>query len=176
MEFLCCPLCGKEISAEAEIRACPNCYHPLDKRLWKELKARRTREREAWEEKKAREKERGILDFVRDNFRLFFAILLWIVLISFVISGIYFGCTFGALLIPPNENGEPQILLGGLLFGVVGLILGLLIIIIAGGEIATILSIDENIKNINQNNTLMYNLLHTVYSKKRKEEKILPDV
>ena len=77
-----------------------------------------------------------MLNFVRNIFRTFFSVLLWIILISFTLGG------FLGVGSAYNDFGWSLV---GLL---VGFLVGALNVIIFGGLIATLMSIDENTKKI----------------------------
>jgi len=36
MGYIYCPVCSRAISSQANIKACPNCYQPLNVHEWKE--------------------------------------------------------------------------------------------------------------------------------------------
>ena len=80
-----------------------------------------------------------MLKFVRDCYQFYVSFILWVILIGCVVGGIALG---GYTNLSANSNAA--IIIGGLL----GLLIGLIIIIAAGGFIATILNIDENLQKI----------------------------
>jgi hypothetical protein len=42
MEAIYCPVCSKAVSSQADIKACPHCYHPFNVHEWKEAKAKKS--------------------------------------------------------------------------------------------------------------------------------------
>jgi len=41
MGFIYCPVCSRPVSSQANIKACPNCYQPLNVKVWKEERAKK---------------------------------------------------------------------------------------------------------------------------------------
>jgi uncharacterized protein YbaR (Trm112 family) len=41
MGYIYCPVCSRAISSQANIKACPNCYQPLNVHEWKEARTKR---------------------------------------------------------------------------------------------------------------------------------------
>jgi len=63
MGFLYCPNCGKGVSVQAKISACPNCCHPFTAVVWRRIeneKIAKEAERVRKKEEEEREKERQI--------------------------------------------------------------------------------------------------------------------
>ena len=89
-------------------------------------------------------KRNGMIDFVKKAFRNFIEVILWINLLLAVIIGGVAGYYIGQLISYRNAGGYVFI---GI---IIGLICGLLTNIIGGGFITTILSIDENLKQLKQ--------------------------
>jgi len=87
----------------------------------------------------------GILGFVKNTFRGSMGFILWVILIiSSIGGGIIF--YYIGLLSMGSRADKTGYVFGGLLLGA---ILGLLLIITIGGKIATIINMDVNITNIN---------------------------
>ena len=85
-----------------------------------------------------------MFEFVLENFRKWFVVLLWITLIGFIIAGIVFGCIIGGFL--GFIFGEILGRIIGVIIGTgLGLLIGAFVVIISGGLIATFLNIDEKI-------------------------------
>jgi len=78
-----------------------------------------------------------MLNFVAKHFRTLIGIGLWLNLVFCAIAGANVGNTF--------DKGE-----GGTIGFIFGIIAGLLLNIICGGLVATFLSIDKGVKNINK--------------------------
>jgi hypothetical protein len=87
-----------------------------------------------------------MLEFVRNNFRKWYAVLLWIVLIACILGGIIGGGIIGKASGGYYSNGHP--ILGGFIGLLLGTLIGLFIVIIGGGLVTTFLNIDENIQEI----------------------------
>jgi hypothetical protein len=93
-----------------------------------------------------------MLDFVKSAFREFLEIVLWINLILWTIIGGIIGNAIGSYnaYIPSlggRISGDGHPIIGG----IIGLICGLLINIVAGGFFATILNMDENLEQLKKN-------------------------
>jgi hypothetical protein len=94
-----------------------------------------------------------MLNFVKSAFREFLEIVLWINLILWTIIGGIIGNAMGsynasyAALLGGRSNGGGHPIIGG----IIGLICGLLINIVAGGFFATILKMDENLEQLKNN-------------------------
>ena len=55
MGYIYCPVCSRAISSQANIKACPNCYQPLNVHEWKEARTKKAAieketENKKWEE------------------------------------------------------------------------------------------------------------------------------
>jgi len=84
-----------------------------------------------------------MIDFTRNSFKTFYNIILWITLIAFIIGGLILGRSIGLVFI-----GKDAASLFSIIGGALGLLIGLIVIIISGGLVATFLKIDENINII----------------------------
>ena len=90
----------------------------------------------------------GILEFVRKIFKKICAIVLWIALVVITLSGAVSGWGIGYSI---NHYYAPRFLLGiiGVIFGlIIGALIGMLVIIVAGGLVATFLKIEEHLNNL----------------------------
>jgi len=88
----------------------------------------------------------GILGFTKNAFRGFMGFILWINLIVLAIGGGIGGYWIGRLINYREGGGR-----GASLGVIIGLVLGLISDVILGGFVATIINIDVNIRNINNN-------------------------
>ena len=88
----------------------------------------------------------GILGFTKDAFRGFMGFILWINLIVLAIGGGIGGYWIGRLINYREGGGT-----GAFLGVIIGLVIGLISDVVLGGFVATIINIDVNIRNINNN-------------------------
>jgi len=67
--FIYCPNCGKSVSVQAKISACPECYHPYNATEWQNIKAQKDAQRNAiaFEEKRRKEEEEQNLNYAASN-------------------------------------------------------------------------------------------------------------
>jgi len=91
-----------------------------------------------------------MLDFVKNTFRGFIGVILWINLILFTVGGGFIGNLIA-------RRSDKIIYITS--FALVGVIIGLLSNIIFGGFIATIINIDKNIELLKNSNGTNGNIL-----------------
>jgi hypothetical protein len=82
-----------------------------------------------------------MIDFVQRNFRKWFPVILWVILIGCIISGLITGWNTSRVLRFPPFIGA---ILGG---GLIGLI-GLIFIVLVGGIFATILKMADDLEQL----------------------------
>ena len=88
----------------------------------------------------------GILGFTKNAFRGFMGFILWVNLIVFTVGGGIGGYWLGRLINYREGGGT-----GAFLGVIIGIVVGLMVDVILGGFVATIINIDVNIRNINNN-------------------------
>ena len=113
-----------------------------------------------------------MIDFARNNFRTYFKIILWITLFVFIIGGLILGWFIGISFV-----GEETAILFSIIGGALGLLIGLIIIIISGGLVATFLKIDENLNIVaidiallNEQNMLLKDIKNILLENKKKDK------
>jgi len=89
-----------------------------------------------------------MLGFVRRNFRKWFTVALWIIVIGSTLGGFVLGWFFGKTL---NNSDNVLTIVFFIIGGPLGLLIGLFTVVTAGGMVATFLNIDENLEILVQN-------------------------
>jgi len=88
-----------------------------------------------------------MLKSIRDSFRIYFNIFLWLLFLASGAYGVFYGTTIGQFwlkFIFNDEEDHP--IWGAIIFGFIGLLLGYIVLVLLFGLITTILNIDENLE------------------------------
>ena len=112
-----------------------------------------------------------MLKFVRNCFRGLISFLLWLTLFLYIIGGFIGGMGLGKFFGIYRDDSSVEII-GGIFGMFIGLGGGLIFIIIAGGFIATILNIDENLQKIATNHTVLSNAVNKIATNSKIENAV----
>jgi hypothetical protein len=127
-----CANCGSDVTDDVVF--CPNCGKSAKGDSNPDVSVKMTDQVDAG----------GILGFTKNAFRGFMGFILWINLIVFAVGGGIGGYWLGRLINYREGGGT-----GAFLGVIIGIVVGLMVDVILGGFVATIINIDVNIKNIN---------------------------
>ena len=130
-----CANCGSNV--EDDVVFCPNCGKSVKGDSNSNVSVKTINQVDAG----------GILGFTKNAFRGFMGFILWVNLIVFTVGGGIGGYWLGRL-ISYRYGGGTGAFLGGV---IIGIVVGLMVDVILGGFVATIINIDVNIRNINNN-------------------------